>query len=331
MERAEDSARLLDVHLHQLLEDSSGVDGLSLSILPSVFGAVLEEYSEVKVLTQRLVFDLDEPTSIASSLKGARENARCIRETISSELWECINSTYTAAGRRAAVIDAASHHGLFGFVRFVKERIALAWGIADMTMSRDEGWYFLILGRSVERADITARLLATNLRLANDSQVDWVTLLRSCSAHESYLRTYRRAVEGEYVLELLLANRIFPRSIYFSLASAENCLAAIAPALEQTTYGGIDPVEPTVYQISGSLIKMMEELENMSFGTAFSNAEENVLELTVSVERVCCAVSTAIARQYFYQEPHQEWRSEKAAFMSSPPNGRPQRQKLLPQ
>ena len=116
-------------------------------------------------------------------------------------------------------------HGFFGFVR---ERAALLAGLADSTMCKDDAWRFLVLGRSLERVDMLARLLSTEV--ADDpANVDWVTLLRSCSGHEAFLRTYRREPEPGPALEFLLRERLFPRSILCALLTAEDCLSELDP------------------------------------------------------------------------------------------------------
>src|SRR5438093_624056 len=98
--------------------------------------------------------------------------------------------------------------------------------LEDATMSRDEGWRFLVLGRSIERADMTARLITT-LSAPGATGPSWTTLLRSCGAYEAYLRTYRGRVTDLTAAEFLLLDRLFPRSMFFALASAEECLGML--------------------------------------------------------------------------------------------------------
>ena len=100
-------------------------------------------------------------------------------------------------------------------------------GVAGATMSRDEGWHFLVLGRSIERADMTARLLTTTA-LAGVPSGGWKAALRACGAHESFLRTYRGIQADEAAAEFLLLDRLFPRSIISALRTAERCLEDLA-------------------------------------------------------------------------------------------------------
>ncbi|MCU1483097.1 MAG: hypothetical protein JWQ19_3883, partial [Subtercola sp.] len=169
-----------------------------------------------------LAVDRTQPASIAYSLGAARENARRAREIVSTELWECLNTTRARMPRRVPVEKT---HEFFAWVR---ERSALAVGIQESAASRDEAWHFFTLGRSLERADMTARLLATR-SLTEASGPSWTTILRSCGAYESYLRTYRGVPSARNAAEFLLLDRLFPRSILYSVTRAEQSLRDIEP------------------------------------------------------------------------------------------------------
>ena len=186
IERSDGTARILDVHLQLLLEDPWIEEDLACRSLLSVMGS---DVPEDRVLNRQsvleiLAVDRSEPASIAYSLGAARENARRAREIVSSELWECLNTTRARMPRKIATDKV---HEFFGWVR---ERSALAVGIIESATSRDEAWQFFTLGRSIERADMTARLLATR-SLTEASGPSWTTILRSCGAYEAYLRTSR--------------------------------------------------------------------------------------------------------------------------------------------
>ena len=157
IERSDGTARILDVHLQLLLEDPWIEEDLACRSLLSVMGS---EVPEDRVLNRQsileiLAVDRSEPASIAYSLGAARENARRAREIVSTELWECLNTTRARMPRR---VSSEKVSEFFGWVR---ERSALAVGIIESATSRDEAWQFFTLGRSIERADMTARLLAT--------------------------------------------------------------------------------------------------------------------------------------------------------------------------
>ena len=120
----------------------------------------------------------------------------------------------------------ARRYGPHSLFRFVRERSAMVFGLADATMSRDESWLFLILGRSLERVDMTSRIISTRV-LAGDAAPSWTLVLRSTGAYEPYLRTYRGMVNSSRAAEFLLLDRLFPRSVFAALEQAEACLAEL--------------------------------------------------------------------------------------------------------
>jgi len=224
VERADGTARILDVHLQLLLEDPWIDEDTACRSLLSVMGSAVEPdhaLTRGDVLSI-LAVDRSHPASIAYSIGAARENARRSREVVSTELWEALNTTRARMPRRVANDKV---HEFFGWVR---ERSALAVGIVESSSSRDESWSFFTLGRSLERADMTARLLATR-SLTEASGPSWTTILRSCGAYEAYLRTYRGVPSATNAAEFLLLDRLFPRSILYSVTRAENCLRDIEP------------------------------------------------------------------------------------------------------
>ncbi len=298
LERAEDTARLLDVQINQLLEGANSAEPIVTATLLSVMGVAAPEGDELDLgkVTALLALSAAQPSSIASSLRSARENARGIRESLSSEFWECLNATVVALDARIATAQVLGPHEFFRFALFVRERVAIAAGIADATMSRDDGWHFLVLGRSIERVDMTARLLAAQL---NDprGEPDWQTTLRACSAYEAYLRTYRGAMSAANVLEFLVLDRYFPRSIYFSLATAENCLGELEQQRSRTGSG--DEAKRIVgrartilgYRTVGEIIRQ-------------------VPTHLATVQEACAEASAAIATTYFQRDATLAWRTE---------------------
>lgn len=233
IERADGTARILDVYLQLLLEDVAVDEDTACRALLGVMG---HEAAPQGKLTRAdvvniLAIDRTQTASIAYSVNAARENARRARETISTELWEVLNATYTNMPRR---VNNEQVHQMFGWVR---ERMALAGGMADATSSRDDAWSFFTLGRYIERADMVARLLATRA-LTEASGPSWTTILRSVGAYEAYLRTYRGVPSSTNAAEFLLLDRLFPRSILFSVRGAEQCLEDIEPRRERVGYIG---------------------------------------------------------------------------------------------
>jgi uncharacterized alpha-E superfamily protein len=291
VERADDTARILDTHLQILLEDPYLSEAEACRALLAVMGAEADEGEQVNrgVVLDRLAFDAGNLSSIIGSLGGARENARRARETISVEMWECLNTTWIGieqARRRGAV------HQFFAWVR---ERAALVAGIADATMSRDDAWRFLVLGRSIERADMTARLVATST--ISGSVPSWTTLLRSCGAHESYVRTYRGVASDERAAEFLLLDRLFPRSVLHALMQAEECLEELAPALERV----------------GVSDRGRRKLGRARTSLEYRRLEEIIADLPEEMEKVqraCSDASEAVASRYFPRAVTTAWLEE---------------------
>lgn len=235
VERADDQARILDVHHHVLLEDPWVDAEVASAALLDVMGVRPDGVTPVPTaegggtrrVDELLAFDSGSPFAIAGALFSARENARGVRDTISAEMWESLNATWYLCQAELRDIDGAVMASrLF---RLVKERAALFFGLADTTMSRDEAWAFLALGRSLERVDMTCRLLSSRWIGATGS-AGWVTTLRCCSAYGAYLRSYRRAVDVRRATEFLLLDRAFPRAVHHSLLTAEATLASIEAA-----------------------------------------------------------------------------------------------------
>jgi uncharacterized alpha-E superfamily protein len=237
-----------------------------------------------------LAFDSTNPSSIAGALYAARENARGAREIISSELWEALNTTWNAVPQQRR---AAARLGPHAFLGFVRERAAMVNGLAESTMSHDDGWRFLVLGRSLERVDMTARLLATRA-LAADHAPSWTTLLRACGADETFLRTYRGALDADHVAEFLLLDRLFPRSVFAALVDAERCLLALEPDVARAGVG--DPSRRIVGRVRTRL--------------EYVDTAELLAELPAHLERIQAAsleASAAVAARYFQYAAPLAW------------------------
>ena len=293
VERAEDTSRLLDVHVHALLEDPWVDEAAACRDLLGVMGLDASPRPDARTTTERLAFTADDTSSIVGALAAARENARGVREALSSELWEALNATYHALPSQQA---AAQRHGPNSFFRYVRERAAVVAGLLDGTMPRDDGWRFLVLGRSLERVDMTARLLWARGQQRGSSS-GWVGLLKSCSAHEAYLRTYRAAVEPERVVEFLVLDRLFPRSVYASLQQAEACLAELDPGVGRL---GVDDVARRL------LGRARTDLE---YRTSVGLLQDLPL-LLEDLQRTCADTGSALAARYFHHTAALSWSSE---------------------
>ena len=288
VERADDTARLIDVYIHRMLGETGADSDAACRALFGILGVPVEPDAEldVDVVLFRLVFEAQSSSAIAGSMLGARAGARGIREVISSEMWECLNVTgHGLAGQKRAAERLGPHI----YLRYIRERSALFFGLADSTMSHDDAWRFLVLGRSLERADMTARLLLA--RMSAPADLEWPVLLRACGAHESFIRTHGWAAEPDRVAEFLLLDRLFPRSVVHALTTAEECLAALNPG-------------PTRAGVDDSARRPVGRLRNRLEYADPKQLTAQLPELLSALQETCVRASEAIAKRYFqYQTP----------------------------
>ncbi len=293
VERADDTARILDTHLQLLLEDPWVAEDLACRSLLAVMGAppppVGSAVTPARVM-QTLGYDRLNPGSIAGALDAARENARRARETISTELWECLNTT------RNDLPSAIANRTTPEFFAWVRERAAVAAGITDSATSRDQSWTFLVLGRSIERADMTARLVATRA-VAGSSGPSWTTLLRSCGAYESFLRAYRGSASDALAAEFLLLDPLFPRSVVYALRQAEQCLVSLGEGNDRSS-------TESAVRILG---RVRSGLEFRPVGQLLEDLPAEMEE----VQRACSSASDAVRLRYFPTGAHDDWVGER--------------------
>jgi uncharacterized alpha-E superfamily protein len=233
LERAEHTARLLDVNLAQMLDQTpETAEPRWQRLLTSL---LLSRPNDLSGLLPELT---TEPTN------PARENARQVREQISSEMWEQLNRFYLSIRRLSQTNDWQSEP--HEFYRAVKEGSHLFQGITDATLSHGEGWHFIQIGRSIERAGSTAVLLDTHFQALAEPQaaetldyLDWVGLLKSCTAFEAYCKVYTADLQPARVVEFLLLNAEFPRSVRFCVDTIQMALQAIAGLTGQRSLGRV--------------------------------------------------------------------------------------------
>lgn len=235
LERAENTARFLDVNWHLTLDlpDDRGEQWLPLVMTTGDHTRFFERYAaaDKESVVRFLTFDGDYPNSIRSCLAAARENARTVREMIPSEMWEQINVFYhlilEAAKRPGPILDNPFH-----FCDEVKLRSQTVGGIAEEAMMHDEAWSFFRLGRLLERADKTSRLLDVKyfILLPSVSEVgtamdyvQWGALLRAISGFQAYRHSYGKIIPDQ-VVQFLLLDHDFPRSVLYCLTEAQRCL-----------------------------------------------------------------------------------------------------------
>jgi uncharacterized alpha-E superfamily protein len=239
VERAENVARFIDVNLNLMLDTPSGA-GQQWQPLVNItgdhvdFAKRYEGAATDQNVIHFLTFDRENPNSIISCLRSARENARSVREIISSEMWLQLNTFYLMVNSAAS--SGKGYESPHDFFTEVKQASHLFAGITDATMTHGEAWHFSRLGRKLERADKTSRILDVKyfilLRSVADigtpfDEVQWMAVLRSASAFEMYRKRHGR-VQPEAIVEFLLLNAEFPRAIRYCLESARDSLHAIS-------------------------------------------------------------------------------------------------------
>ena len=236
IERAENVARFLDVNLQLTLDAAAGsapwqplVDTTGDRLL---FAERYEAATREHVV-EFLTFDTDNPNSILSCLNRAHDNARSVREVISSEMWEQAHRFYLTlqqAARQRQVMYTPH-----AFFEEIKSASRLFMGVTDATMSHSEGWHFGRLGQLLERADKTSRMLDVKYFLLLPSvdavgspidDIQWAAVLKSASAFEMYRKRFGR-IAPDRVAEFLILDREFPRAMQHCVMNAEASLHAV--------------------------------------------------------------------------------------------------------
>ena len=244
-ERAENTARMLNVSYETaLLPQSHAVAQSGWQGLLSI-SELLPTYTELhgEVTAQRvmdfMVKDKENPSSIVSCLSAARENARAVRGSLTTEVWETLNQTWLEVNRMLR--DGEFERDPGQFFEWVKFRSHLSRGVTVGTMLMDEAFHFLRLGTFLERADNTARLVdvkfhavkndffgAVNQKIQEYDFYHWSAVLRSVSGFEVYRKVYRDVIKPERVAELLILRADMPRSLHASMNEVVNNLDMVA-------------------------------------------------------------------------------------------------------
>lgn len=238
IERAENTIRFINANLSMILDMPSGTDEQwePLVITTGDHQAFLDRYdtaSKENVL-YFLVLDPQNPNSVISSMHMARENGRSVRDSLSTELWEQINRFYLYT-RELKSVENLIERGPFFFAEFLKQSY-LFTGTMDATLSRNEGYYFARLGRMLERADKTTRIVDVKyfLLLPSEAEVgspvdllQWAALLHSASAFEMFHKVYADTTPAD-VVDFLLLDKHFPRSVHHCISDADRSLHKIS-------------------------------------------------------------------------------------------------------
>lgn len=261
LERIENTVRLIGVY-DKLMFDlprSIGLGWYNLITINSADEAFMERYKnqDERNVVKFLLGDDTNYSSVASSLKFARENLRTTRDVIPAECWEMINELhlFVVENLQQGINRSQRYNFLDGVIQSCQQIQGLLMG----TMPRDVVWYFMKLGRNIERADMTTRILDAGVRAQmhvwgdedaiNSQQIIWGNVLRSLGADQSYRRTVRASVKSELVAQYIIEDPSFPRTITY-------CLSAIIDGLEHLPKN--DAVLKEVKAIQKALIKTVD-------------------------------------------------------------------------
>jgi len=293
LERAEHQARVVDVYRSLTLDDPT--DSVGRALLTSIGASPppdREADDDEAIEPSSGPMGPEYLAAVNASIVRARENARQIREQISSVMWEQLNSLYLTVGTAGI-----SHgHDPGAFMRSTVDRAHLFHGVTEATLSHGEGWHYMELGRYLERAMTTASMLQRYFedREALDpedtpgSPVDsgaGVGLLRACAALEAYVRHYTADIRPERLAEFLLLNAEFPRSTRFAADRIEESLRAIARGLGRQATGRPE-------RFAGRLRAAL------NYGTVDEILEDNVVRYLEHLRKQCAQIHGALYQTY---------------------------------
>src|SRR5580704_14074137 len=298
IERAEDTARILDVNYHMLLEESQQSYRLRwepLIIMAGEENRFRKLYDEANAenVFEFLAFREDNPSSIVQSIAKARENARTIRDRISREMWEDINGLYYSMSRFDPKAEmAAGPHRFCDKIKFGTHRFH---GVTDATLPHDEGWQFLRVGWSLERAEMTARLVDVQYQNLLDElptvgapdNHQWMAVLRSVGAYEAYHRQYHSPIEPEKVAGMLILHPLHPRSIRFSTTEVQSGLRAISGS-DRGSYAN------EAERLAGKVV------ERLSYDRIEEIFKQGLHSYLNELSAMFALIGSDIARNYFY-------------------------------
>jgi uncharacterized alpha-E superfamily protein len=310
VERAEATARMVDVHYHAALETTApagngdDLQPLRWQSILAISGNEEDYYARYNTENDRdilhyFAFDRENPNSIHSNWKMARENARAIREQIASEMWEALNISYLQLTEWN--VDRALSGTPHEFFHLIKNASHLFQGILNRTMLMGETRDWLDTGRFLERGDQTARLLDVKyhdlLPTAQPAELDplgvggpldthgWIAVLKSVSAFEMYHKTYQAGIRPAHVVDFLVLNPQFPASVRHCIGRVESCLRRIS---------GNQREEPQT--------EPERLLGRLRADLTYSRPEEIIIhglhEFLENVQIRCAAIGNAITRTY---------------------------------
>jgi uncharacterized alpha-E superfamily protein len=238
LERAENTARLVSVNTNLLLDLPKGLAPGWQPLVDITGSRAMFDARGIRAderdIVQFLLADPENPGSIVSSFKRARENARTLRDILPTEAWELLNQSFLEFIEELST--GLNKRTRFNFLKRIVLASQTIIGALEGTMNRNDAYTFLMLGRNVERADMTSRIVdVRSAQLLPDDApelrpfdtIQWVSVLKSLSGYEMYRLSRRTRVSRTDVLEFVLRGEQFPRACVFSLRQIEQCLLAL--------------------------------------------------------------------------------------------------------
>ena len=299
LERAEATARIVDVQYHAALESPLvNPESLWTSILDItgddlIFQARYGTVSE-RDLRQFMIFDPDQPDSVVSCIRSARANAQGVREVLSSEMWEVVNRAFLELLNWDVdkVLSSAPHQ----FLVDIRNRCHLFYGLAERTMLIGDAWFFLRAGMFLERADQMSRLTDVLVRelTGGDYVLDegehfdthgWIACLKSASAFEAFRKTYRGGITPDNVLSFLVLDWDYPSSVHHAVSQVERCLRSISGSSGRRYASDAE-------RLAGRLHS------DLSFLTIADIRTEGLHEFLEGIQARCSDIGSAITDKY---------------------------------
>ncbi len=293
LERAENSARLINSTTDVLLDlphgASLGWDTLIMAVgLDESFGKRYTQANE-ELIMRFMIEDEQNPSSILSCVKYARENTRTLRELLPEDLWECINSLYLYLRDNASHAARSRRERYLILQNVIAKRHAIV-GLISGVMAHDLAYQFIRLGRNIERADMTTRILDVNFAVSIPKDMAlyemsmekmWMSTLKALSAYQTYRRLKAVHVSGRNVIEFLINDEHFPRSLLYCLNEMESCMQSV-------------PFSETVLSaVKASKVNLLRLLS----GDLQPKELHELLDLT---QRDLGEINAALNKQYFH-------------------------------
>lgn len=300
LERAENTARIVEVNAQLVLDlqaRRAADDPRAWEPLVFVTGSdekfhqLYGEKVTERAVVEFMLFDKRNPSSVLSCVATARENARCIRDQLSAELWETLNTFYLRL--KDDDFTRYAQLGSADYLAWIKCQTQLFHGVADAMIPRNDGWWFYDLGRHLERADNITRIVDIKYFMilpgvqAVGSALDmvqWASVLRSCSGFEAFRRSRRGDLDLVRVVDYLLRDEAFPRSVLYSVAEAEQCLLRIGPGDGQ----------PAVARARELVAELREDIRSADIKAVIASGLHEYLDgLQLRIEQIHVAVQRA--------------------------------------